>query len=191
MDTAKIAPYTEPPKHGELEGKGPAPTAREVALLMKRNQELEEENMQLREENKKLRGLGVERQAEQDATHVIASAASSIPLKDDLEMLLVLLCEVMRPRKLVSSLPSCEKTTHLLQSDYIALARGFDFLSKTSGTNEDAVGEYFEKYPAMREMSERNPVFEELLVLTSFQTWQQHQMGCGSKAHFGGTTLNV
>ncbi|GMH62724.1 hypothetical protein TrST_g11301 [Triparma strigata] len=125
--------------------------------------------MQLREENKKLRGLGVERQAEQDATHVIASAASSIPLKDDLEMLLVLLCEVMRPRKLVSSLPSCEKTTHLLQSDYIALARGFDFLSKTSGTNEDTVGEYFEKYPAMREMSERNPVFEELLVLTSFR----------------------
>ena len=96
MDTAKIAPYTEPPNNGELEGKGPAPTAREVAL-MKRNQELEEENMQLREENKKLRGLGVERQAEQDATHIIVSAASSIPLKGDLEMFLVLLCEVMRP----------------------------------------------------------------------------------------------
>ena len=49
------------------------------------------------------------------------------------------------------------------------MAKGFDFLSKTSESNEDAVGEYFEKYPAMREMSERNPVFEELFVLTSFR----------------------
>ena len=98
--------------------------------------------MQLREENKKLRGLGVERQAEQDATHVIASAASSIPLKDDLEMLLVLLCEVMRPRKLVSSLPSCDKTALLTQSDCITLAKGFGFLAKKYDSN-DAVGDYF------------------------------------------------
>ena len=91
----------------------------------------------------------------------ISKSISNVPLKDDLEVMLVVLREVMRPRQLASTLPSCEKT-QLILADCIKIVKGFDFLSKTSETNEGVVGKYFDKYPAMRDMQERNPVLMEV-----------------------------
>ncbi|GMH93689.1 hypothetical protein TL16_g12697 [Triparma laevis f. inornata] len=101
------------------------------------------------------------------STGDINKAASSLPLKSELEVLIVFLREVMKPRQLASTLPSCDKTSNLTLSDCVTLARAFDYLSKTSDSNEDAVGEYLEKFPAMRDMHERNPVLEEALVFMS------------------------
>lgn len=85
----------------------------------------------------------------------------SIPLTSDLEVLLVVLQEVIKPRQLAATLPSCDKTHDLTLSDCVTLARGFNFLTKISG-NEDAIGRYFDNFPVMRDMQERNPVLEEV-----------------------------
>ncbi|GMH80624.1 hypothetical protein TL16_g08626 [Triparma laevis f. inornata] len=75
--------------------------------------------------------------------------------------------EVMKPRKLASSLPTLEKIDNLTQADCVTLARGFDYLSKTSGNNDDAIGNFLKRFPVMKYMSERNPILEDLLVFTS------------------------
>ncbi|GMH80619.1 hypothetical protein TL16_g08624 [Triparma laevis f. inornata] len=69
-------------------------------------------------------------------------ATSSIPLENDLEVLVNFLREVMKPRALAATLPKCDKSSNLALVDCVVLARAFDFLAKTaSGSNEDAVGE--------------------------------------------------
>ncbi|GMH87019.1 hypothetical protein TrVE_jg13484 [Triparma verrucosa] len=73
----------------------------------------------------------------------------------------------MKPRQLLSELPVFLKTNKLTTLDCIRLARGFDFLSKTSDSDEDAVGLLFRKYPAMNSLNRRNPMLEELLLYTS------------------------
>lgn len=86
---------------------------------------------------------------------VVGEATSSLPLKSELEVILVFLCEVMKPRQLSATFPVCDKTSDLAKTDCVALARGFDFLSKTSGSNEDAVGKYLDNFPVMRDMHNR------------------------------------
>ena len=73
---------------------------------------------------------------------------TSVPLKNDLEIFLVFFRELMKPRQLVSELPVFLKTNKLTTLDCIRLARGFDFLSKTSDSDEDAVGLLFRKVSA-------------------------------------------
>ncbi|GMH71425.1 hypothetical protein TL16_g05648 [Triparma laevis f. inornata] len=92
----------------------------------------------------------------------VSKAISSLPLKDEQEVLLVFLREVMKPGQLAATLPSCNKINNIALSNCITLARGFDFLSKTSDSNEDAVGKYLDKFPVMRNMQERHPVLEEV-----------------------------
>ncbi|GMH87323.1 hypothetical protein TrST_g3724 [Triparma strigata] len=85
----------------------------------------------------------------------IKSLSAPLSLGGDLNVLLFFFCEVMTPRKLVRSLPSCDKTMHLTQSDCVTLAKGFDYVSKTSGSDGYAVGIFLQKYPFMSSMCER------------------------------------
>lgn len=81
------------------------------------------------------------------STPIISNAMSStsIPLVGDLEILLMFFFEVMKPRPLATTLPACDKTERITKTDCINLAKGFDFLSKTSGSDEDAIGTYLNK----------------------------------------------
>lgn len=113
--------------------------------------------------------------------------ASSLPLKDDLEVLLVTLTKVMKPRPLVSALPSCSRTGNLTLSDCIALAKGFDFLSKSSKSEEDVVGTYFRSNPAIKLLSERYPVLEDLVIFTSLRLAYDGKKYAAVRLDFGAT----
>ncbi|GMI16040.1 hypothetical protein TrLO_g1417 [Triparma laevis f. longispina] len=94
---------------------------------------------------------------------------SSAPLTGaDLELFLYFFLELMRPRKPASSLPSCDKFCHeITKTDCTSMTKGFNFLSnhlEDSEAEKDAVGALFKLHPAMSELNERHPVFEDILV---------------------------
>ncbi|GMI13806.1 hypothetical protein TrLO_g928 [Triparma laevis f. longispina] len=76
------------------------------------------------------------------------STNSAAPLLNgDLEVLLVFLCEVMKPRALASSLPTCDNTNQLTHSDCMKITKGFDYLSKTSTATRMQSGHFLRNSP--------------------------------------------
>ncbi|GMI12483.1 hypothetical protein TrLO_g2953 [Triparma laevis f. longispina] len=95
-------------------------------------------------------------------------AISSIPLVGDNNILLMFFCEVMKPRPLLVSLPKCDKSADIITpSDCITLAKAFDYLSKKSTSDKNAINHFLKHYPAMKTLAERNPLLQNLLLLTS------------------------
>ncbi|GMH58770.1 hypothetical protein TrLO_g5524 [Triparma laevis f. longispina] len=93
---------------------------------------------------------------------------SSATLPKDADVLLLLFCELMRSRKLASTLPLCSTPLpSLTHTDLIKIARGFEYLSKTTSADGDSVKATFDRYPSMRELAKRNPFLEEALIVTS------------------------
>ncbi|GMH61390.1 hypothetical protein TrST_g6702 [Triparma strigata] len=162
----KIVPDIESPPTSELR------KDEKIEALESENKRLRRENEDVVQEVKQLRrelaeaGLKGGPIGERGALSV-ERTVTQLPLVGDLEVLLAFFCEVMKPRNLVPTLPPCEKTANLVHSDCVTLAKGFNYVSKTSGSDEDAVGTFIKKYPIMEELRQRNPTLEEILVLTS------------------------
>lgn len=70
----------------------------------------------------------------------------------------------------------------------MTMARGFDFLSNHFEYNEaeeDAVGMLLKLYPAMSELNERNPVFEDILVFAGLRVASCHKQRAAFRLVFG------
>eukprot|EP00519_Triparma_laevis_P011501 CAMPEP_0182508184 /NCGR_PEP_ID=MMETSP1321-20130603/24535_1 /TAXON_ID=91990 /ORGANISM="Bolidomonas sp., Strain RCC1657" /LENGTH=665 /DNA_ID=CAMNT_0024714221 /DNA_START=50 /DNA_END=2047 /DNA_ORIENTATION=- len=99
----------------------------------------------------------------------IGRQLSRFPLKDDATRILNLMAAIMKPKTLASTLPSCmTPSSSMTKADCVDIARGFNYLTKTTAEDGDAVGEFLKAYPAMQELSERYPgTFEDVLLLAS------------------------
>ncbi|GMH58831.1 hypothetical protein TL16_g02697 [Triparma laevis f. inornata] len=71
---------------------------------------------------------------------------------------------VMKPRQVPAALPVMQKRSGLTSVDCLTLAKGFDFLSKTSQNDEDAVVTYLDHFPVIKDISEMNPALEDLPI---------------------------
>ncbi|GMH85642.1 hypothetical protein TrVE_jg6354 [Triparma verrucosa] len=108
----------------------------------------------------------------------------------DLEIFLYFFREVIRPRPETTTLVTCNKSSRdgITEADCKAMAKGFHFLSSHLEENEheeDAVGALFELYPSMKELVEKFPVFEELLVLAGVRIASGHRQRAAFRLMFG------
>ncbi|GMH96462.1 hypothetical protein TrVE_jg10144 [Triparma verrucosa] len=141
----------------------------EMAVMKVENARLIEEKELLLQNSDIPSPLTPQSQAQSSSDLVaIPSKQTSLSAPKDAEVIILFFCELMRSRKLASVLPECDKlSTQLTRSDLIQVARGFDSLSNTSKITDDVIKAVFDRYPAMKELTKRNPFLEEALIITS------------------------
>ncbi|GMI08704.1 hypothetical protein TrVE_jg9294 [Triparma verrucosa] len=158
---AAVVPSSGPPAEGNNE-----PI---IASLRRENEELKRK-LTLNDNTKQFKADRTTRDDDggTSADNLSLPSMGARLIVGDLAVVLAVLKEVMKPRSVPASLPVCDKSVGLTSADTVTLARGFDFLTKTSQNSDgEAVGAYLEHFPVMKKISEQQPLLEELLVFTS------------------------